>query len=1222
MALDWHLTLLGGFALRDGQGREHSLPSRRAWALVACVALAPRAARADLAERLWPGIDLAAGRRNRRRELARLREAGLQALLDTDGDDVALHAGVHCDAKAFRVACAHDDPEAALAAWGGAVLDGFVLAEAPRFDAWLQQQRVELSALWRHVVQRRIDQLEAAGQLREALHWNAQLHADEPLHEAHVQHAMQLHHRLGEDAAALALYARFTRALQAELGLAPSASTRALAERLQASARLAPQLAPARGLVGASLDAPLIGRERLLHAVAGSSAAMLLVTGEAGVGKTRLVQETLRASTTLSVVCDPAARGAALYPVAEGLQAALASPLRCERQAKLAPETRREVARLLPALASGPADVAAAAPSGAGAPSTADQARRERFFDALGELADALAGPGGTLWVDDLHAADEATLEWVGHLVLRHARDPRRHLRVVAAARGDELDAHPAALALVRRLDRVGLLQVLPVPPLDLAQTETLLHALAEADDPATPGPAPAAAGSLAERLQQATQGNVFHLLETLRHLLESGELRRGGDGGWSTRYAVAGSAVPALPLPPSLAATIVERVARLSSPARQLLEAAAHSRRGFTLAQLQPATALDEWQAVDGLDEALRLHLLRELRGDDDEAPPERQRSAAGMPRYEVAHALTRDALAATVRPERRRLIHDRLAQALIATREPAEHIAWHLDLAGRGADAVPWHRAAADEAVAVLSWREALGHLECAWAAADADTPGRAEIVRTRIDVARRLFDLGAMARAIDDLAALAAAQGPEVLALEACVLRTELGQLQKAPAATIPPLQAVLDRGDIARVATPSLHARAVAALANARLAMGRVDDARRVLDGLDAEDPRIEPDWRAVLLTARANAARLQNRPAEARPLLERVIAMLASPDQLDARLHAQNLLAHVQVMDGQPALALSTLQDVLQQAQRARLTMVLRAVLPNLATLCMHLGDLAAARGYLERAMLALQAIDNPATRAALSGRLAELRMATGDLGGALAAARQSMAGYEANGGGTTDYAPWVITAHVCLLSGVPRRAAREMSSLLQSPARSSGPGPRALVRLRRLAACVPQATPARARRLVALLLRVREAPDGAYLPAEADRWRAAALLRAGYQQAAWALARALPEAELGLFEAVPAVLALRLECVAAGVEPDAGLIDAAEAAARSALPLDQLMLLRALQGAHEAHGAAALARDCAERRAALATRLAATLPDQPELAQALLREAQVASPPT
>lgn len=1183
MPVRFVLTLLGGFELSAG-GQPQALPSRRAAAMLACLAVDGPIGRAALAERLWSGVDAVAARRNLRRELARLKDAGLGDLVAAEAERLALDPTVvETDLAHFTTAGERDDGAAALDSWSGELLRDFVLAGAPEFDDWLLSRRSALTLRWRQCAAAHAERLERDGALREALAWHDRLRHEDPLAERHHAEAMRLHHRLGERGKAIEVYEQCMLALREGADASPAPSTIALAQRIRAAEALQPLVGHAMRPLPPALDPPLIGRDAQARALATSAAAMLLVTGDPGVGKTRLVNDVLRAPSTLALRCEPKARHSALYPLAEALRGALLSPQRSARVAALPMAVRREAARLVPALAT----LGAEPPRDDGEP-----VHRERFFDALADVVDAAAGPAGVLWVDDLQWADDATLELLARIANRRVAGCAVHVRIVAAARAPDFEVDEITGPRLRRLERARLLERLPLLPLAESQTLELVRQLSGTQ-----------AGELfAARLQRATAGNPYHLLETLRFLFEADELQIERDGTWVTHYDDATADYAELPVPPTLAATVIERTEQLDPAARRVVEAAALTRSGFTLAQIQPATALDEWRAIDGLEAALRLRLFIEAGAGHGAAPS-----------YRFAHDVARESLARALRPERRALIHERLAQALMAQGGAADHIAWHLEESGAAGSAVPWRLEAAREGRRLYAWRAVLEHLGRAYAAAG-DAEQRAAIIDERWDAARSLYALDAMASAVADLAQLAAAERRDAWRMQAMVYGAELALLRKRPLPAIEPLREALDQGEFERHGA-TLRPRAVLALVSAMHGAGQLDAAARVLATIDIDDPAIDDVWRAGLITAAGNAARLGRDAPRALPLLQRAIELYRVAGRLEGRLHAQNMLAHVQFILGDAALATATLEATLEEALRAQLTVVLLNVLPNLSALCAATQQLDRAEAFLERGGQALRGIDHAATQAMLATHLAELRLARGDLGGVIHAAREAVRLYEINGGGSQNYAPWMALAVVQNVCGDYAGAEQVFEALAESPARASGPGVGALVRLKLLVQRLHVATPADALMLASEFEALREPPDAAYARAEADYWRAQALARAGRAGEARALIDALriDGHEIGLYLNADAVLALRLSCTAAEGSIPAALIEDARRALERASPLAALALASALWIACRTPEAPVGAE---EARRSLATKvdgLVASLGAFPELAQGLRR---------
>ena len=146
------LCLLGRPALRGAAGPV-PLTIRKTWALLVVLAVAGPTRRGGITERLWPGLDAAAAKRNLRRELARLREAGAAELVRVDGEFLALAGAADCDLHRFDLALnrgLHDD---ALALWRGPLADGLQLDDAPEFDEWLAGERERMRGRWRSALE-------------------------------------------------------------------------------------------------------------------------------------------------------------------------------------------------------------------------------------------------------------------------------------------------------------------------------------------------------------------------------------------------------------------------------------------------------------------------------------------------------------------------------------------------------------------------------------------------------------------------------------------------------------------------------------------------------------------------------------------------------------------------------------------------------------------------------------------------------------------------------------------------------------------------------------------------------------------------------------------------------------------------------------------------------------------------------------------------------------
>jgi DNA-binding SARP family transcriptional activator len=516
------------------------------------------------------------------------------------------------------------------------------------YDEWLLDPRERLRQDHLQVLERLVELLETRGELAEAIGSAERLLLADPLREATYRVLMRLHDARGDRARALRAYHACAAALERELSVEPSAPTRRAYEALLPSQ---PEPAagerPARlGPVGAP---PLIGRAaqrarlaELWRASERGAARLVLVTGEPGAGKTRLVEE-LRSwciqqgAATAEARSYPAEGALAYGPVVAWLR----SPALAAHLQRLDPSPLVELARLLPELRPlAPGPPAPDLPSG--------PERRRVLFEALAEAV-AVPGPPLLLVADDLQWADTETLQFL-HFLLR-AR-PQAPLLVAATAREEHLGDQPlhTLRSGLQALERLSEVEVGRLSGRETAALAERLagHELAEAE---------------AERLFAETEGNPLFVIEALR-------------AGWRGRSGQRG------PITPRVQAVIESRLAQLSAPARDLVGVAATIGREFSTDVLAQASEADEQALVGALDELWRRRLVRD-RGPDA---------------YDFTHDRIREVAYLGLSPARRRQSHLRVARALerLHADDPAPvaaQLAAHLERAGALEDAVAWY-------------------------------------------------------------------------------------------------------------------------------------------------------------------------------------------------------------------------------------------------------------------------------------------------------------------------------------------------------------------------------------------------------------------------------------------------------------------------------------------------------------------------------------------------
>lgn len=727
----WSLHLLGPVVLRRG-AQVLPVTVKKSLALLVLLAREGALSRARVTALLWPQLDASAARRNLRRELARLREAGAGQTVLTDGDELRLDAQVAIDVGDFEAALKAGAPDAAIALWRGAPAGGLELEDAPAFEDWLARERMQLMGLRRRALEASAAAHEAGGSFELALQRIEALLNDDPLQEQRHRDAMRLHAACGRREQALAQYEHCRTLLKAELDLQPMAETDALVARLrqtsveqQVPAQPAGCTAPPEGKPDARLESglstlreqslavprkvalpdqlPFVGRvdEVAVLEAAWLEGRTLLIEGEAGVGKSRLTWEFAASHGPFAFArCRP---GDADVPYAAFTRALRALTGPTPDLGDLPAWIAAELTRLLPELGEPLAPLRSAAEHG-------------RFVEACTQGWLALATDNfDAVLIDDWHHADGASQALMGFITQRRrelaegpaanaAPEVARHARSTIPGARELLTFRPdlsaaAAESLHQLRMGCGALHLV-LGPLPAEATLDLVRRLSGAPD----------AARFAARLGQATAGNPFFLAETLRHLAEQEVLTADADGVWRTPFDEATHDYRELRVPASVRETVSARVQRLPVAARRVLEAAALAGEPFAPALLAPACALSELDTVLAIEQALQAQLLRE-------------HEAGG---FALAHDLVQQALDAALTPERRRLVHRRLALGAQAAHAAPAVIAVHHEASGDAQRAVVYRMAAGDEADRLHALPEAIAHWQLALA--DGATPSQA--------------------------------------------------------------------------------------------------------------------------------------------------------------------------------------------------------------------------------------------------------------------------------------------------------------------------------------------------------------------------------------------------------------------------------------------------------------------------------------------------------------
>lgn len=713
--LSLHISLLGHFSISCDGKVISSLRQARVRALLAYLLLhrhAPQS-RQMLAAQFWPDTFESQARTNLRQLLHHLQRALPDAvqLLHIGATTVQWRPQVACslDVAEFEDQVSRADqatqtgsPEAVRTALEAAaqIYSGDLFPEC--YDDWLLAERERLRQTFGLVLERLILIAEDQRDYQAAIGFAERLLRHDPMHEQTYRRLMRLHAINGDRALAVRVYHACAVTLERELGIGPNTDTQ------EAYQRLLNMELPAvlRTRTPNTNRAPLVGRHsewqhlrKLWRSSASGTAALVAITGEAGIGKTRLVEEALtwagQQGICLALTRSYAAEGRLAYaPVIDWLRA---PPLHAAL-AQLDDVWLVEVSRLLPELLVKRRDLVKPAP-------LSENWQRTHLFEALTRAVLAVSEPL-LLVLDDAQWADPDTLEWLGFL-LHYA--PKAHLMLVVVVRAEELDGAHAFVRLAQALQQRGQFSAIELGPLDTNETVTLAEQVAGR---------PLTSEQLA-RLSQQAEGNPLFVVEMVRTEANAELSATGGKpigiGG------VRPLKNPVIPGPTRIQAVIAARLRQLSPAARDLAGLAATIGRAFSIRVLARASALDEEKLVQALDELWQRRIVRE-QGDDS---------------YDFSHDRLREGAYTNLSTARRRLFHRRVASALehvfAANLDSVSgQIATHYDRAGVAEKAIAYYLRAAGVAQETFSFDAVIDLANSALdlLATQPDTPDRAQV------------------------------------------------------------------------------------------------------------------------------------------------------------------------------------------------------------------------------------------------------------------------------------------------------------------------------------------------------------------------------------------------------------------------------------------------------------------------------------------------------------
>lgn len=730
----------------ERNGKAIELDTRKAIALVAYLALTRAAHSRDaLAALLYPDADQTHARAALRRTLSSLKTALGDTYLDVDREQIGLseQTDLYIDVVEFRRCAAESDSLDALTTaariYRGDFLEGFTLRDSPPFDEWQFFETEGVRRQFASVLEQLVELLANARAYKPALDHARRWLALDPLHEPAHRALMQLYAWDGQRAAALRQYRECVRLLDRELGVSPLQETVQLYEAIQEN-RLTAQDAGRTTEDGAASshritatspttilrdDAarrttddeplhqrttsnehpstvrrhpssfslhtyPFIGRAAELATLRqaydwlNGQGHLLVIEGEAGIGKTRLAEEWLayiqsRGGAFLVARCYSEQNTLAYAPFVEAMRGACTLPQSRAVLQSLPSQLLAEVARLVPE--------ATSLHELATLPPLDSPGARVRFFHAISQvLRTCLAGEApGVLFIDDAQWLDEASLDLLTFLVHRLRDSPASApgemgaLALLLTWRSEDVPNDHRLRGMFADAQRVHAASRVILPRLSSGEVLLLVSQAANYGVPIN--------RQFGERLYRESEGQPFFLVEYLRLLQSDQEMR----GEWT--------------MPASVRELLHSRLAHVGETARQLLSAAAVIGRSFDFDALREVSGRGEEETIAGLEELLAQGLVAET-------------ASNRLPQYDFTHDKLRVLIYDETSLARRRLLHRRAAEVLVNRgRGPtgdalAGQTARHFQLGGVEDRAADLFKRAGDHARALFANRDAVRH------------------------------------------------------------------------------------------------------------------------------------------------------------------------------------------------------------------------------------------------------------------------------------------------------------------------------------------------------------------------------------------------------------------------------------------------------------------------------------------------------------------------------
>jgi len=685
------IRLLGSPHLQIGQDEIVVLPTQKCTLLLGYLALnqSVRLDRITLASWLWPEHSESRARRNLNNESWRLRKyLGNALIADSKSITFAPGDNLMIDVDLFdRVDKESSIPEIeeAISQYEGEFMSGY-------FEDWVLVRREYYADRLVGYLDRCAIHYQNNLEVRKAVACVRRILLHEPVNEESHRRLMRLYVLIDDFYSAIWQYRECVEILERELNVPPMPETETLYQWIvkESQARVGRQrhiVQPEKVFVGRENDLKELNAK--WADVMNGRTQSVVVTGESGIGKTRVVEHWLEGMHHRGVIlrgrCSEMDQRAPYRPIIEMLRSAISEMGEVELH-RLSATVVHEIGRLLP-------DLPLSTHRIESAPLPPAQAR-ERLVESLMLALRAWSSPEKPLilFLDDLQWADAETMDVVKAMFQREEDAPILFIATqrpdpLALADGDHGETHIKNLQFDSRV----------LEPLSRGEVVELIRRM---------GNLPNAPQAFAERIYAETEGNPLFIVESLRGLFDTGHLSSDTDGIWRISLERPIAELPRLPLSAGLRAAILERVERLNVKQREVLALAAVIGKEFDNEIILSITGLDDSAIQDVLAGLLRYGLIREV---------------STQTRFDFSHVKIQEVLLASMPDSKRHSLHLQVAHYLESyeagdSSKPFERLAYHFHQGGDEKSALRYFQQAGEDAVTLHAYKVGASYFESA--------------------------------------------------------------------------------------------------------------------------------------------------------------------------------------------------------------------------------------------------------------------------------------------------------------------------------------------------------------------------------------------------------------------------------------------------------------------------------------------------------------------------